>query len=264
MRNTFPSLLVLAVACGLAAPATAAPVATSAALSISIQGAIQGEGSIGDLPPISLVGGGVVSVSGTTISVPAGLITQVGSLTIPVTGTSAVNSLIATGIANLAGTFSVGGVTAQAPAEVCPGGGPAAGQACNVGGGVGGVMALTGVIQLHVIPHIVVIPTSLNHLLIGQGGTKGPPFAFTVDAAAWSTGTGLVNTGSGMLGLAGDDVPLTLVSPTFLLTLGDLLLPTFATFLIGEPPLVPEPAAAAMITAGLCGLALLARARRRR
>ena len=143
----------------------AAPMVISALLSVAIQG----------LAPISYSGGGVVSVSGNTVVVPAGLIAQVGVLSIPVTGTTAVNSLVATGIGNLAGTFSLGGVTGQNPSEVCPGGGPAAGQACNVGGGVGGVMALAGFIHVHVIPHVVVIPVSLFGMLIGQGGSTSHP-----------------------------------------------------------------------------------------
>jgi len=250
MRATFRLLVVLAAAGSLAAPATAAPVATSASLSVSIQG----------LAPISLIGGGFVSVSGFTLIVPAGLVTQIGSLTIPVTGTTAVNSLVATGIANLGATFSLGGVTAQAPGEVCPGGGPAAGQACNAGGGVGGVMALTGVIAVHVIPHVVVIPVSLNGALIGQGGSTNAPF--TIDAAAWSTGTGLVNTGTGVVSLAGGVAPLVLVSPTFVLALGNLL-PIFAALLISGSIPIPEPAAGVMIAAGVGGLVWLARARRR-
>lgn len=261
MRALSCSLLALAVACGLAAPAAAAPAATPAVMALSLHYS-EGGGPIA-LPSITLVGGGVVDVTGLTVSVPAGLVSQVGSLTIPVTATTSVASLVATGIANLSGTFSLGGVTAQAPGEVCPGGGPGAGTACNAGGGVGGVMALTGFIDVHVIPHIVVIPTSLNHFLIGQGGTKGPPFAFEIDAAAWSTGSGLVNTGSGVLAHAPDFSSLTLVSPTFVHTLGVILLPTFATLKFSSL-FVPEPAASVTIVAGLAGLALLARARRRR
>ncbi len=242
-----PILLATFLGVVLGGPAAAAPVTTHATLRIAIQG----------LAPITLFGSGTVSVTGSQVVVPAGLVAQVGTLIIPVCGTTAVSSIVATGIGNLAGTFSPGGVTAQAPGELC-GSGPAVGRACNVGGGIGGVMGLTGVVAVHVVPHVVVIPVDLNEVLLGQGGSATLPFS--IDAAAWTTGQGRINTGVGVVGSQGARVPFSLVTPTFVSALGNVL-PIFAFFQIGDSLPIPEPGAAAALAIGITGLTLLVRRR---
>jgi len=168
---------------------------------------------------ISVGGVGVVDLTGGVLTVPAGLVSVAGPLAVPVTVTTSVSELTLVGITNATGTFSIGGVTAQTPGEICPGGlapaGLAGGLACNVGGGLGGIMGLTGTVHLHIIPNVVVIPFNLGVLQIGQGGSLNVPFL--ADAAAWSTGVGLTNTGANTHAYTGFDAgnTLQLVTPLF-------------------------------------------------
>jgi hypothetical protein len=246
--------LLLALACLLASPASAAPVGANATLSIFMPG----------LGAATVVGSGSVDVAGGAITVPAGLVGVAGPLIVPVTGTTAVDSLSLAGIANLAGAFSVGGVTAQTPSEICPGGrapaGPAGGSACNVGGGLGGVMGLTGTIFVNVIPNIVVIPVALDVLQLGQGGVLNAPFS--VDAAAWTTGTALLNTGVNTHGYTGYSAfagggTFQLVSPLYVMACGNIL-PIISTLTL---ELVPEPAAWVSLWLGVLGIVFLTRRR---
>lgn len=240
------------VSCLLALPtvAHAVPVPTGSILGIAIQG----------LAPLTTSGpGGVVDVTGTTITVPAGILTLGASITIPVTGVTAVNSLVITKLSNLSATFSIGGVTAHSPAEVCPSGGPAAGSACNTGGGLGGAMAITGTVFVHIVPNVVVIPVNLNAARIGQGGVGAG--AFTTEAGLWSTGAGVVNTGNALVATTGTAQPITLVSPTYISALGNVL-PILAFFSLSSL-FVPESGSLLLLLTGLGGLAALGLPRRR-
>jgi hypothetical protein len=244
-RSASPIVAIL-VSLLLAGPAAAAPIAVNATLRIDVFG----------FGGFQVAGSGSIDVSGGVYTIPAGLL-SVASLTVPVTTTSAVNSLVVTGIGNLAGTFAPLGVTTQAPAEICPV--APLGQACVSGGGLGGIMALTGVINMHVVPHVLVIPVGLFDMRIGQGGSTGTPF--TADGAPWTTGTARIGITGGPVSTLGGVMggSLSLVSATRVFLVSQLL-PTTARLTL--TPLVPEPTGLTLVAIGVAGLVLLARSRR--
>lgn len=231
-------------------PAAAAPVSGSFTLAVTIKG----------LPTLTVGSTGTIDVTGGIVTVPAGLVSQGGSLVVPVTATTAIDSVGLSGLANLSGVFSVGGITSQAPTEICPGGGPGFGAACNVGGNLGGLMGLTGSIEVNVLPTVVVLPIQLGDTQIGLGGASNTPFIY--DAAGWTSGTGLVNTGNLLSthGSSGVD-SFSLVTPLFVSACGNLL-PIFASLTASGLAEVPEPAAWASLWLGVLGLVVLTRRRR--
>ncbi|MBW2315034.1 MAG: hypothetical protein JRH10_12645 [Deltaproteobacteria bacterium] len=247
--RTFAALLAAFL---VATPASAAPISGNVTVSITIQG----------LTPVTVGGSGIVDITGGVISVSAGLVSAPGPILVPVTGVTAVDSLSLVGFSNLSGVFSVGGITAQAPGEVCPGGvatgGALTGVACNLGGAVGGVMGLTGTLNVNIIPNIVVIPFNLAVVQLGQGGSLNSPFF--IDAAGWTTGTGLLNTGVNTHATTGFGTAsgFQLVSPLFVAACGNLL-PVFASFTMTGLTAVPEPAVWISIWLGLLGVVTLTR-----
>ncbi len=250
MRKLFAILGVLA----LAGPAHAGLVAGPINLTVAIQG----------LAPITINSSGTVSVTNHTIIIAAGAVGLPAPVVIPVTATSAINSITATQISNQSGTFSLGGITNQLPSEICPTAIPA-NSACNAGGNIGGVMGLSGIINVHVIPNVVVIPVNLNDARLGQGGFTPAPFTF--DAAGWTVGQAFVNSGNIVTttGVYTSSVTgVTLVTPVFVSALGNLL-PLFASLELVNVHIssVPEPGSLLLIGAGVAGLALLGRRRQK-
>ncbi|MGH0037556.1 MAG: PEP-CTERM sorting domain-containing protein [Myxococcota bacterium] len=229
-----------------ATSASAAPVVTTGSFTLEIQG----------LAPIGFATAGTVSVSGSTVVVPAGYV--VGApLTVPVTASTAIAQIKLVNLTNLTGTFSPGG--AGGIGETCP---PAAGQACVTAGGIGGTMALTGIVNVSVIPNVVVIPVNLNGALLGQGGSATTPFTF--DAAPWTTGIGQVNTGTSTVTLSGSGTAsvtgISLITPTYVSALGNLL-PIFTRLTLDNVH-IPEPGTLMLLGAGVAGLVVVGRRRK--
>lgn len=238
----------------MAGPAEAAPISgVGATLTIEITG----------LEAIVIPGSGTVDVAPDgSISLAAGFVSAT-NLLVPVTSTTAVYSLTASFLGNQAGTFSPLGASAV-PDGVCGPGEPLSGQACVGGGGLGGALGLSGILNVVIVPSFVVFPLDLDGLQVGQGGAGNMPF--TYDAAPWTTGTARVNLGGsppygGVLTTTGSHAgtSLTLVTTTFVAACGNLL-PVFASLEITG---IPEPGMAGLLAAGAAGLALAVGRRRR-
>jgi hypothetical protein len=186
-------------------------------------------------------------------------VSRATTVVVPVTATTTLQALTFVGLSNQSGTFSIGGLTAQAPGEVCPGG-PATGEACHAGGGVGGTMALTGTMYLYIIPTIVPIPILLGDAGLGLGAGGSTNLPFTADAGAWSTGAGYLGLASGTASTSGMPSPLKLVSPAYTNALGNEI--SFVASLTLTAVSLPVPEASAALLVGCAGLAALAVRRR--
>lgn len=246
MRSIRPILLgLLLSAHGVA---LAAPVTTNVELGIRIEG-------LDSITTLQVTfTNQVVDVTDGTVTLPAATLTGLG-LVVPVTVTTSLDNLNVNTLGIEGGTFSLGGITNQEPVEVC-GSTVWIGYACNVGGGIGGIMHLTGTVDVSIVPMFVVIPLNLKQLQVGRGfGTNTP---FTFEAAGWTTRTGLVNTGDATRSTVGfGGGPLVLVSPTYLDALG-FLLPIFTTLVITNTSVaVPEAGTLGLLLAGVAGLAAL-------
>lgn len=246
MHTVLRSLAVTLAALVVVGEASAAPIVTDVTLNVRFGKRL-----------FSVTNTGTVDMTGNTLTIPAGLVVAPAGLVIPVTAGSAISALTVPQLSNATGTFSLGGVANQAPGEVCPGGGPALGVACNAGGGFGGAMGLIGTIIVNAgIP----IPVVFSTIHVGEGGTATTPHV--ADAALWTTKTGRVHTTHGVVSSFGaPGFPINLVSPTFLLIAGAF--PpgspvSMSLSLSNVSSSVPEPARLTALAAAALAIALLA------
>ena len=285
------ALLLLLGAVAFAGVANAAPVARSATLSLTLT--IQGLPGI-----VVGGGVGTVTVDtvANTLAVGAGQIQQTAPITIPVTASTAIASVKGTGVDNFAATFSIGGGSVTSPATElpCPSASPPApGIGCVGGAGLGGQMALSGTIFAVIVPMLVTVPVPLVNAQMGVGGFNripNTPAGFLFDAAPFTTGVAKVgytasskttwmgafmsnpltvtytmswvsvgsSTGANDGLGAGATGSITLVSPTYLSALGNLL-PVWTVLNIH---FIPEPGTLLLLGAGIGGLVLVGRRRR--
>ncbi|MGH0033788.1 MAG: thrombospondin type 3 repeat-containing protein [Myxococcota bacterium] len=221
--------IVVATALLLGSPALAAPVERP----IEYEWRLSVPFGVAILPTPAILGSGngtlSVDDSDRSIAAAADALGFTGRVTIPVTATTSVASITMTRLGNAAATFGLGRVAATVPSELCPTAPPTSPTACVVGDGLGGRMALSGTLAIHIIANIVVIPVNLDAARIGQSGTASSPF--TIDAAPWTLGTGRILSDGVTFEPRGTTNPgagsMRMVTPTFMLALGLLAPPVF-------------------------------------
>ncbi len=251
---------------GLASPAAAVPTAFSGTLSVLISmpdGSLpSGSGVYAPFPliEISATGTADVTYSGgnlTAFSLAGG--TFATTETVPVTDPrdGPITQLVAQNLLNGAGSFTV-----------IPGGNINNDFGTNLSGTGSGVMGVSGLVKLGILPgplaNVTVPFTSGGVNGVGLGGNiviYTGAFGVSVRGAPWTTGTASIGTATAMGFVAGNTIQL--VSPTFISTTLSSLnpMPSFATLTLS---FVPEPGTLLLVASGVAGLALLGRRATRR
>jgi len=240
----------------MGSPAQAAPVQTTATLTVDLGAlgsfAITGSGTVdvSGSGSISAVTTGGAPISGSQIAVPGGLVLLPTTVTINLTPnqTTLVTKIILNpGLGNATGTFVSGFVPAAG--EQCPVPGD---QACVVGGGRGGIMPVVGTVT-------ALVGINLANFGIGVGG--GASGLIAGEGAPFTTQTGqAVSVNGNVSSAVGSSAdPITFVTPVAVNAFGNSLA-IFAQFsLSGIGVAVPEPGTLLLLGAGIAGLAVASR-----
>ncbi len=267
MRRPFPRLLPILAGIVLSGAVQAAPVSRPAdvRLSLRIDGwrsehFLQFDWTVSQASTSVMVDHGLGS-----ISLAAGALQQTTPLVLPLSATTAVQSLTAKSISNAAGTFSLAGAAGQPGEDPCPAAG--AGVACVSQLGFGGTMLLQGSLNYQLIPGFITIPVPFPTLGVGRGGA-GTAAPVTADAAPFTVRTAQALTASGAAFARSGTVSAStfrLVSPTYVDLIG-IEIAVFTTLEIeftdggGVPDFVSQvPEASVVVLLTVAGFALALR-----
>jgi len=147
-----------------------------------------------------------VDATAASLAIPGGSFGGLSAV-VPVSSNTSVVSLTLVNLDLLGGTLRPNGVATQVPGEICPPGGPplGMGNACDVGGPLGGTVGMMGTRNVSIIPNVIVVPVPLvPH--VGVGGSTNLPLGGLLDGAAWTLGRAILATPAGRVETSEPDV----------------------------------------------------------